>query len=242
MSLRADQGCIFSPLRGEFYVMRFKQIFKFWSIALVITLLLVAACIRWFDIPVARFFLRYANALSILGRGLSSSILAAAEIALIGCLATARLVRGNLPDYAKALLIACTTSLSAFAANEYVLKFIFGRDNPVLFLHAPAAHIFNLFQGNQHSSFPSGHMVMATAFAAVLVRLYPRTLPVFSLLLCIASVALVVGDWHFVSDVIAGIFVGATAGYMAGELWVQHVRLHFERSTNTATADLNRAP
>jgi membrane-associated phospholipid phosphatase len=35
-------------------------------------------------------------------------------------------------------------------------------------------------------------------------------------------VLLIAGDWHFVSDVIAGTFVGVSAGILAGEVWLAH--------------------
>jgi membrane-associated phospholipid phosphatase len=44
----------------------------------------------------------------------------------------------------------------------------------------------------------------------------------FSALLLIATVLLIAGDWHFVSDVIAGTFVGVSAGLLAGEVWLAH--------------------
>jgi membrane-associated phospholipid phosphatase len=34
---------------------------------------------------------------------------------------------------------------------------------------------------------------------------------------------LVVGDWHFISDVIAGAFLGVSAGILAGEGWLVHL-------------------
>jgi membrane-associated phospholipid phosphatase len=125
---------------------------------------------------------------------------------------------------AKAIFVACCASLSAFVANDYVLKFIFGRLNPLDFFQRPTVKIFHFFQGSYESSFPSGHMVMATAFAMVMIRLQPRTQPILVILLCIGAVALLVGDWHFLGDVVAGTFVGGTAGLVAGELWAEHIQ------------------
>jgi membrane-associated phospholipid phosphatase len=102
-------------------------------------------------------------------------------------------------------------TLAAFAANEYVLKLLFGRKNPSVLFYRVPAHVFNFFEGDQHSSFPSGHMVMATAFAAVMIALQPRWWPVLAILLCIGAAALIVGNWHFVGAVIAGAFVGLSA-------------------------------
>jgi membrane-associated phospholipid phosphatase len=86
--------------------------------------------------------------------------------------------------------------------------------------------VFHFFQGSYLSSFPSGHMVMATAFAMALMRLQPRTRPILLILLSIGASALLVGDWHFLADIIAGMFIGGTAGFVAGELWAEHIQRH----------------
>jgi membrane-associated phospholipid phosphatase len=200
------------------------RLLQAWLIFLVIAAAAVAVCIRWLDVPVALVFLGHASRFSGLGRGLNSNILVSGELALIASLSIARLICGHLSEFAKAVYVASCGSLSAFAANDYVLKVIFGRQNPATFFQEPTIHVFNFLQGNEHSSFPSGHMVMATAFAAVLIRLQPRTWPVLTALLAVGAVALLIGDWHFISDVIAGGFVGGTAGFVAGELWDQHSR------------------
>lgn len=67
-------------------------------------------------------------------------------------------------------------------------------------------------------------MVIAGAFAGVFLRLYRISILPLSALLLIAATLLVVGDWHFVSDVIAGAFVGISAGLLAGEVWLAHSR------------------
>jgi membrane-associated phospholipid phosphatase len=198
--------------------------FKLWCTSLAATLVGVAVCIRWLDIPVASVFHTNVDHFTGLGRGLSSFVLVSGEILLIISLAIARMIRGALSDFAKALFVASSASLSAFVANDYVLKVIFGRQNPSEFFQAPTTQVFHFFQGDQHSSFPSGHMVMATAFAVAMIRFQPRTSPILIVLLCIGAIGLLVGDWHFVGDVIAGAFLGATAGFIAGELWSEHVQ------------------
>lgn len=54
------------------------------------------------------------------------------------------------------------------------------------------------------------------------MSLYRVALWSMGALLVLAALLLVVGDWHFVSDVIAGSFVGLTAGLLAGEVWRLH--------------------
>ena len=65
-------------------------------------------------------------------------------------------------------------------------------------------------------------MVLASAFAGVFMRLYRTSILPFSALLLIAAVLLIAGDWHFVSDVIAGTFLGVSAGLLAGEVFLAH--------------------
>jgi hypothetical protein len=65
-------------------------------------------------------------------------------------------------------------------------------------------------------------MALSGSFAGVFMRLYRRSVPLFSGLLLIAATLLIVGDWHFLSDVIAGTFIGVSAGLLAGEVWLAH--------------------
>jgi membrane-associated phospholipid phosphatase len=82
-----------------------------------------------------------------------------------------------------------------------------------------APHALNLWKGSAMSSFPSGHMMLSGAFAGVFMRLYRASIRPLAALLLIAAVLLVVGDWHFLSDVVAGSFLGLSAGALAGEAW-----------------------
>jgi membrane-associated phospholipid phosphatase len=171
-------------------------------------------------------FLGNANRFHRVGTALGSTVLVSGQMLVIVTLAIVRMAKGNLPAFAKAVFVACCASLCAFVINDYVLKLLFGRRNPSVLFYGLPDQVFHLFKGNQYSSFPSGHMVMATAFGFALIRLQPRMTPVVLFLLCIGAAALVIGDWHFVGDVVAGAFVGGTAGLVAGKLWLEHVARH----------------
>ena len=202
-----------------------ERLFKIWGAVVIVTLIAVTISIRWLDIPVALIFLTKGNRFTELGTGLASAaVLVAGEIVLMMGLAITRVIRGSLSEFAQALFIACSASLAAFVANDYILKFVFGRRTPSLLLQGIPNYPFHFFEGDQHSSFPSGHMVMATAFAAAMIRLQPRTSPVLAILLCLGATALIVGDWHFIGDILAGVLVGGTAGLMAAELWLEYIR------------------
>jgi len=197
-------------------------LFRLWCILLSSTLIGVAICIYWLDVPVALVFVGNIGLAADLGRGLGSALLVTAQTAVISIIAIVRLTKGKLPPFAKDVFVACCASLSAFAANDYGLKYLFGRLDPSDYFQNTPERVFHLFQGTQDSSFPSGHMVMAAAFAIAMIRLQPRTSPCLIILLCLGAAALIVGDWHFLSDVIAGAFIGGSAGLVAGELWAEH--------------------
>lgn len=65
-------------------------------------------------------------------------------------------------------------------------------------------------------------MVLVGAIAGVFMRLYRTSVLPLSALLLIGAALLIAGDWHFVSDVIAGTFLGVSAGLLAGEVWLVH--------------------
>lgn len=107
--------------------------------------------------------------------------------------------------------------ISVAATNFIVriLKIIFGRYWPDTWVqnnpswiqhHAYGFHLFH--QGSAYASFPSGHT--ATVFAAMIVlwQFYPRY-RWFSALLCALVVIGLIGmDYHYLSDIIAGAFIG----------------------------------
>ncbi|MFO1247298.1 MAG: phosphatase PAP2 family protein [Alphaproteobacteria bacterium] len=202
--------------------MSFKKLLGTWLVCALIVTAATAVSIRWLDIPIAQLYAHNINRLAPIGDRLGSSILISGELFLMAILITIRLSLGYLSDLGKAILISILASLTAFAANDAVLKVFFGLPNPGMFLFFGADHTFHFFHGNIESSFPSGHMALAAGAAIAIARVYSRfLLPLMGSIL-VPAAALIIGDWHFLSDVIAGIFIGATAGFIAGELWVQH--------------------
>jgi membrane-associated phospholipid phosphatase len=68
-------------------------------------------------------------------------------------------------------------------------------------------------------------MVLAGSLAGVFMRVYRVSRWPLALLLALAAVLLVVGDWHFISDIIGGTFLGVSAGLLAGQGWAVHKQL-----------------
>ena len=193
---------------------------KAWLASLIACILVIPLCFRWLDLPVAQIFQHNHNRVS--SYGLPSAIILTGELVVATALALVRMVRGHLPDLGKVLMIAILASITAFTANNYVLKLLFGVPQPFEVLFQSAHHGPHILAGSPMSSFPSGHMALAGGFAGVWIRLYPSTTLAFVALLAAGMALLVAGDWHFISDVVAGTFVGVTAGLMAGALWLEH--------------------
>lgn len=192
-----------------------------WLLSLLICTLAIAVAFVYFDVPTARRVYGILASTESLEGGFASAVLLGVEAVVALALVIMRITRGHLSRFSEATLLACLTSICTYAINESTLKFVFGVPNPKAVLHG-TQHAFNLISGSSNSSFPSGHMVLAGAFAGVLMRLYRISVLPLSALLLIAAVLLIVGDWHFISDVIAGTFVGISAGLLAGEVWLAH--------------------
>ena len=195
--------------------------YPIWVLSLLICTLIMAVVFVCFDVPIARRVYGILSSAESLATGFGSAVLLGIEAAVALALVIIRITRGHLSPFREATLLACLASICAYAINDSTLKFFFGVPNPLAVLHG-SQHAFNFLHGSSSSSFPSGHMVLAGAFAGVFMRLYRISILPFSVLLLVAAVLLIVGDWHFVSDVIAGTFIGISGGLLAGEVWLAH--------------------
>jgi len=199
----------------------FSAVIRIWSVSLVACAAIVAFSFLRMDVPTALYFWNVRHLRSPLNATFGSTVILSAESAVLLFTVLARLVRGHISVFGETLAIACLVSMCAYVVNDHLLKVFFGVPNPADVMHG-APHSFNFWMGSVNGSFPSGHMVLAGAFAGVFMRLYKASVRLFSTLLLIAAGLLLVGDWHFVSDIIAGAFVGMSAGILAGEGWAAH--------------------
>jgi len=195
-----------------------------WLLSLLVCLLAVVVSFAYFDVPIAVRVNGFLSSTESLARGFASVVLLGVEGTVVLALVVVRITRGHLTPFREATALACLTSICAYAINDATLKQIFGVPTPGAVLHGGVLHAFNLLHGTANSSFPSGHMVLAGAFAGVFMRLYHGRAWMFAVLLMTAAGLLILGNWHFVSDVIAGAFFGISVGLLAGELWLAHSR------------------
>jgi membrane-associated phospholipid phosphatase len=124
------------------------------------------------------------------------------------------------------VIVLAAASLTVAQLLKEQLKIVFGRtwpetwvrDNPS-FIH-DGVFGFNPFHGGQaYSSFPSGHTTAICAVVSVLWICYPKFRAVYSLAVAAVAVGLIGANFHFLSDVIAGGFLGATTGWCTVVIW-----------------------
>jgi|tagenome__1003787_1003787.scaffolds.fasta_scaffold20913989_1 membrane-associated phospholipid phosphatase len=122
--------------------------------------------------------------------------------------------------------VLCAASLAVAAGVKDQLKFAFGRtwpetwvrNNPS-FIHDGVYGFFPFHGGPGYAAFPSGHTAAICAVMSVLWICYPRGQILYALVMTAVAVGLVGADFHFLSDVIAGAFLGCTTGYFTVLIW-----------------------
>jgi membrane-associated phospholipid phosphatase len=128
------------------------------------------------------------------------------------------------------------------------LKSAFGRTWPeswmgfhISFIR-DGAYGFNPFHGGPaYTAFPSGHIAAVCAIVSVLWVCYPKFRPLYVLFVLLTAIALVVSNFHFVSDVIAGIFLGISVGWITTAMWRAGVHPPVDLSSTKRGAGMSDA-
>ncbi len=142
----------------------------------------------------------------------------ASEIGLI-CAGLAAALGGWRPGkHGRTFIAACLSILVAVALKNE-LKFVFGRTWPETWVGNNPSWIrdhvfgFDFFHGGSGwASFPSGHTARMAALASVLWLRYPRFRSYAIALVGLVAVGLWGCNFHFVSDIIAGGYLGWCCG------------------------------
>jgi membrane-associated phospholipid phosphatase len=101
------------------------------------------------------------------------------------------------------------TGLPVAFVLKGALKYVFGRIETRAWLDHPAVNDFLWFRGaDGHSGFPSGHMTVFAALAAAVWIFFPTMRLYCALGLGILGLALILSNYHFLADVIAGAYLG----------------------------------
>ena len=179
----------------------------------VLAVPLMGCCVRWLDEPLAlacRRHLFNPGSHPLLPFELPDLLLP------LVCVATvlawgAFLVFRTEGRHARALNFSRLLGITVPLANlaKAAAKVLFGRVNTRYWLdHPEAAHWHWLNGGDVHCSFPSGHMAVFTVMAAALASYYPRLRGWAFGGLAALAVALLVTQYHFLSDILGGACLG----------------------------------
>jgi membrane-associated phospholipid phosphatase len=200
-----------------------------WFVSFVATSLLVMVGYVWFDRPIARFFNDYFHWAH---RHISNTPVTHIPDPLIPISVLVFVILGFLAlgshSFSKVLTSAflCSISVIVAATMKDELKFVFGRTWPKTWIGDHPSFLrdgsygFNFMHGGTtYQSFPSGHMAAICAASAVLWIVYPRLRWIWFLMALTVGTLLVGTNYHFLSDVIAGAFVGISTGWFATTIW-----------------------
>ena len=147
---------------------------------------------------------------------------------VVGCTLVfgVRAVMGRPSTEIQTAIVLSALSLALSAILEIWLKFAFGRTWPETWVQNNPSLIrdgvynFNPFHGGPgFAAFPSGHMVAISAITSAFWFLRPRLRWICAICIATVFIGQLGANYHFVSDLIAGGFVGFSVGLMIIRLW-----------------------
>jgi membrane-associated phospholipid phosphatase len=196
-----------------------------WCIALAITAAGVLVSYLWLDQPIAFFVQQNITDKTIFVwlQRLFLAFLLLSFLILLWCGLWTLMDRTF--SHAQSIALACSTSFIAanFITNQ--LKYAFGRTWPNTWIENNPSLIqngiygFNPFHGGPgFASFPSGHVAAVCAVVTVLWSPYPILRPICVACAAAIAIGLIGANYHFLSDILGGIFVGISIGYITKKI------------------------
>jgi membrane-associated phospholipid phosphatase len=197
-----------------------------WSLGFLGTVIAVTASYLWLDRPIAylaheglqRFNL-FDKLMLIPDALVPLSVVAFMALGLRG-------LTGRKLSRFQSVMLLCGLSLTAALVAKSELKLAFGRTWPETWIRnnlsfiRDGAYGFHPFHGGPgYASFPSGHMTVICTVMTVLWICYPAYRRVYAICAAAVAVGLVGANFHFLSDVIAGGFLGLSVGWLGVALW-----------------------
>ena len=183
-----------------------------WGVVAITTAILIVISANFFDRPIALFSYQAFGHLMIVRQFAATPRFFGPLEVFVLLIFLARRLALNPLERPDVVLMLCEASLLLTNVLVLPLKFMFGRTWP-LYGH-PSLLIdgaYSFFTAGQYA-FPSGHMASVCALACILWTTYPRFKSLYVVGVAAVAMALVAGDFHFVSDVLAGGFLGITVG------------------------------
>jgi membrane-associated phospholipid phosphatase len=197
-----------------------------WSLGLLGTAIAVAVSYLWLDRPIAHLAhdqlqqYHLFEKLTLIPQGLTP--LAVVTFLVLGV----RGLAGRALSRFQTVLLLSGLSLAVAMIIKDQLKFAFGRTWPETWTRNNPSYIrddvfgfFPFHGGPGYLSFPSGHTTAICTVMTVLWICYPGFRPLYALCMAAVAVGLVGANFHFLSDVIAGGFLGISIGWLGVAMW-----------------------
>lgn len=199
-----------------------KSEFRVWLLVFIGTVIVVIVCMAYVDRPAAEFFERHVRhtALWVWVRWALApfdAFVLAALFFLLGCggwVFSGRPLR----SWMRAPLLSSWAAMWAVAA-DIIFKHIFGRgwvDPTYIQNHLYGFHL--LGGGWGWESFPSGTAAISSAIFSAIWNVMPRLRAAGVVIVALLCVAVVINNFHWVSDVVAGTFLGSLIGRITAQL------------------------
>lgn len=116
------------------------------------------------------------------------------------------------------LLLSATTLPVSYILKNF-FKFMFGRTSPRSWIIHHKPLLFDWFHRQGSGSFPSGHMAVFVALGIAVLIYYPKYRRPVMAFLIILGISLIGTDYHFLSDVIGGAYLGYITTYFFNYLF-----------------------
>jgi membrane-associated phospholipid phosphatase len=209
-----------------------------WALSFVIMIVAVALSYVWLDRPIAVYVhAEFHGVKALPWLTFIPECLAVIAVAIFIVMGW-RVAVGRHLSKVESVFLVCGVSLTVAVAIKDQLKFAFGRTWPETWINNNPSLIrnnvygFNPFHGGVgYSSFPSGHTTAICAVMSVLWICYPKFRAIYGLLIAAVAIGLIGADYHFLSDVIAGGFLGVSTGWMTVSFWERAERILRPAST-----------
>jgi membrane-associated phospholipid phosphatase len=197
-----------------------------WSLGFLGTAVAVAVSYLWFDRPIALLSHAELQRFHLFEKlTLIPDALVPLAIVAFMALGLRGLIGSTLSRFQTVMLLSGVSLAVAIIIKDQ-LKFAFGRTWPETWVRNNPSFIrdgvygFHPFHGGAgYTSFPSGHTTTICTVMTVLWICYPRFRPLYALCTAAVAVGLVGANFHFLSDVIAGGFLGISAGWLGVAMW-----------------------
>jgi membrane-associated phospholipid phosphatase len=182
--------------------------------------LLTLACVlgfvaayEWIDVPLARTFNDIGPATHAIFGFITRFGEGGVYLVPLGLAFLWALLKGARGWAARAGFLFATVAVPGILGD--IIKPVFGRARPALLFRD---NVFGFTWTGAHAndwSFPSGHSITVAALAVALYAIYPPLWPAYAQLALLVMASRLVLDQHYLSDVIAGAYIGVAFAWAA---------------------------